>query len=87
VTREFTGQRTYGYLTFEATIDAATRCNSGEKRVADFDGVLPTMSTTSCATAILEAGRISLDNGGRTMELVYANDKQATPIGIRQSMG
>ena len=29
VTKEFTGQRTYGYLSFESTVDAATRCNAG----------------------------------------------------------
>jgi len=70
-------------MTFESTIDAATRCNSGANKPVDYDGVLPTMATTSAATAILESGRISLDNDNRPMELVYANDKSVTPIGIR----
>lgn len=83
VTKEFKGQRTYGYLTFEATIDAVTKVNSGVQKVTDYDGVLPTMATTSCATAILEAGRLSLDEGGRAVELIYKNDKAATPIGLR----
>lgn len=34
------------------------------KTAADFDGVLPTLASTSVVTAILEAGRISLDNDG-----------------------
>lgn len=83
ITKEFTGQRTYGYMTFESTIDAATRCNSGDNKPSDYDGVLPTMQTTSAATAILESGRISLDSNNRPMELVYANDKSCTPIAIR----
>ena len=83
VTKEFTGQRTYGYLTFESTIDAVTRCNAGDKKVGDYDGVLPTMATTSCATAILEAGRRSLDAGGKAMELVYPSDKSCTPTGLK----
>jgi hypothetical protein len=70
-------------MTFESTIDAATRCNKGSNKTTDYDGVLPTMATTSGATAILEAGRRSLDNNNRPMELIYANDKSYTPIGIR----
>ena len=83
VTREFAGQRCYGYLSFEAFVDAAARCNDGSATPADFDGVLPTLATTAGATAILEAGRRSLDAAGRPHELVYADDTAETPIGIR----
>ena len=81
-TGEFAGQRCYGYLSFEAFVDAAAACNGG-KKPADFDGALPTLATTADATAILEAGRRSLDAGGRPFELVYASAESATPVGIR----
>jgi len=83
LTREFTGQRCYGYLSFEAFVDAAAACNAGRAAPEDYDGVLPTVATTAGATAILEAGRRSLDASGRTMELVYADAAAETPVGIR----
>ena len=83
VTKAFAGQRCYGYLSFEAFIDAAQACNDGRAVPADFDGTLPTLSTTAGATAILEAGRRSLDAGGRPFELVYDNLGAETPRAIR----
>lgn len=71
---KFAGQRTYGYLSFEAFLDAAAEVNSGMKKVSDFDAVIPTLSTIAGTTAILEAGRRSLDEGGRPYELVYQGD-------------
>ena len=52
------------------------------QEAAEFDGALPTLATTADA-AILEAGRRSLDAGGRPFELVYASAESATPVGIR----
>ena len=83
LTSEFSGQRCYGYLSFEAFIDAAAACNAGRATPRDYDGALPTLATTAGATAILEAGRRSLDAGGRTMELVYVDDAAETPSRIR----
>jgi D-galacturonate reductase len=81
---KFKGQRTYGYITFEAFVDAVAEINSGAKTAADFEGVLPTVGSIVGATAILEAGRKSLDWGGRPMELVYnSDDVHATPTGMR----
>ena len=81
-TGEFAGQGCYGYISFEAFVEAAAACN-GDKTPADFDGALPTLATTAGATAILEAGRRSLDAAGRPFELVYADDEASTPIDIR----
>ena len=64
-------------------LEAAAACNAGKATTTDYDGVLPTMATTAGATAILEAGRRSLDAGGRPFELVYASAESATPVGIR----
>ena len=83
LTGEFAGQRTYGYLSFEAFILAATKCTSGDATPETFDGALPTLSTTAGATAILEAGRRSLDAGGRPFELVYDSDTSEVPSAIR----
>jgi D-galacturonate reductase len=81
---KFVGQRTYGYLSFEAFIDAVAEVNAGKKKVSDFDGVIPTIGTIVGTTAILEAGRLSLDTGGQPVELVYdGDDVFATPTGIR----
>jgi len=84
---KFSGQRTYGYMSFEEFVDAVHEVNSGRKKVADFDGVLPTIGTIVGTTAILEAGRMSLDMGGKPLELVYdSDDKYAVPTGIRPAV-
>ena len=83
ITGHFAGQRCYGYLSFEAVLEAAAACNAGKATTTDYDGVLPTMATTAGATAILEAGRRSLDAGGRPMELLYAGEHAHVPTGIR----
>merc|ERR1712203_309880 len=81
---KFSGQRTYGYISFEAFVEAAAEVTSGKKTAADFDGVLPTLSTIAGTTAILEAGRLSLDAGGKPFELLYSSDDPyETPNGMR----
>jgi D-galacturonate reductase len=85
VTREFKGQRCYGYISFESMIDAAAECNAGSRSPGDFDGALATIGTTAGATAILEAGRRSLDQGGRPVDLVYPSDQSHVPVGLRDA--
>jgi len=81
---KFAGQRTYGYISFEVFCDAVAEVNSGRKKVADFDGVLPTIGTIVGTTAILEAGRRSLDEGGKPYELLYKGDDPfEVPVGMR----
>ena len=62
-TGHFDGQRGYGYISIEKFVDAARSVNS--KTVgspAIFDQLdLPTIRNTVLTTAILEAGRRSLD--------------------------
>ena len=82
-TGAFAGQRCYGYLSFEAFIDAAAACNEGTRRPAEYDDVLPTLAATADATAILEAGRRSLDAHGQPFELIYKSADAATPVQIR----
>lgn len=78
----FTAQRCYGYISFESFVDAAHQINTGQKKPSDFDDALPTIHTTVAATAILEAGRRSLDADGRPMQLVYESDASVVPIRI-----
>ena len=58
----FDGQRGYGYVSIEKFVDAARSVNAGTARPEDFDKQgLPTITNTVLTTAILNAGRISLD--------------------------
>ncbi|KAJ4489436.1 hypothetical protein C8J55DRAFT_505090 [Lentinula edodes] len=58
----FDGQRGYGYVSIEKFIDAARSVNSGHTKAEDYDKHgLPTIANTVLTTAILHAGRISLD--------------------------
>ena len=54
--------RSYGYISIEKFIDAARNVNAGHNKPEDFDKHgLPTIANTVLTTAILHAGRISLD--------------------------
>ena len=82
---KFVGQACYGYVSFEAFVDAATSVNSGELTLDRCDRDLPTMASTAGATAILEAGRRSLDAGGAPFDLIYQDDASCTPIDMKPS--
>jgi len=80
----FSGQSAYGVRSFENFIDACQTINDGEKTPNDFnDGSIATVHTTFQGTAILEAGRLSLDADGQPMDLVYKDDKDMDPIEIK----
>jgi D-galacturonate reductase len=58
----FDGQRGYGYISIEKFVDAARSVNAWITKPSDFDVQgLPTITNTVLTTAILNAGRISLD--------------------------
>ncbi|KAL4795594.1 hypothetical protein BDV19DRAFT_167484 [Aspergillus venezuelensis] len=66
----FGGQTGYGYVSFEKFIDAVTALNEGRVTLEDLDKrPLPTLGNTVATTAILHAGRVSLDEG-RSVEIV-----------------
>lgn len=67
----YVGQSGYGYVSFERFVDAASEIRRGEASPEDFDDSLPTGASTLVATAILEAGRISLDEGNRAVSICY----------------
>lgn len=58
----FGGQTGYGYISFEKFIDAVTALNEGRVTLEQLDArPLPTLKNTIATTAILNAGRVSLD--------------------------
>ncbi len=65
----FAGQQAYGYRSIEIFIDAAVSVACGHCKPEFYDSMLPTVASTLATTAILEAGRLSLDQGGRRIEL------------------
>lgn len=63
----FAGQTGYGYISIEKFVDAVNALNEGKVTLDALDarggGGLPTLRNTIATTAILNAGRISLDKG------------------------
>lgn len=58
----FGGQTGYGYISFEKFVDAVSALNDGRVTLEELDNRgLPTIKNTIVTTAILEAGRVSLD--------------------------
>jgi len=73
-TGHFDGQRGYGYISIEKFVDAARSVNAGLTTPAYYDDTgLPTISNTVLTTAILNAGRKSLD--------------EKRPVGIKKEGG
>jgi D-galacturonate reductase len=77
----FVGQQGYGYKSFEVFVDAVADIRAGKSVASDFDYRLPTAESTMFGTAILEGGRLSLDNDNNAFEIVYENGK---PVSLRQ---
>jgi D-galacturonate reductase len=85
----FAGQLGYGYRSIEAFIDAVAEINESPASTsgASFDAELPTVGNTMLTTAILEAGRRSLDhaNGsGTPISIVFKGsegEEWDTPVG------
>ena len=60
----FNGQTGYGYVSLEKFVDGCRAVNSGTLTPEDLDAKgLPTLKNTIATTAILEAGRRSIDEG------------------------
>lgn len=67
----FAGQSGYGYVSFEKFVDYVTKVNDGRLSLDDVDRLgLPTIKNTVLTAAILEAGRRSLNESGRRVEIV-----------------
>jgi len=73
----YCGQAGYGYVSFERFVRAAAEINTGKATPEDFNDELPTGKVTEAVTAILEGGRISLDNNGCKVALIYDDNNPA----------
>lgn len=77
----FSGQTGYGYRSIEAFVQAAHEIRLGLAQPADFNSKLATAQDTLWVTAILEAGRKSLDSGGqRVLIELHPEDDRVTLI-------
>jgi len=66
----FAGQTGYGYISFEKFVDAVNALKEGKVTLEQLDArPLPTLKNTIATTAILEAGRRSLDEN-RPIEII-----------------
>jgi D-galacturonate reductase len=83
----FAGQHGYGYRSIEAFVDAAAAVQAGATTAAAVEagGGLATVGATVCVTAILEAGRRSLDAGGRAVRILYDDGDSAGGGGGRST--
>jgi D-galacturonate reductase len=78
----FSGQSGYGYRSIEAFVDAVQQIRTGVAKPADFRGGLATVDDTVLVTAILEAGRRSLDSGGQPRQIEYAESGNAVALSV-----
>jgi len=75
----FAGQGGYGYKSLEEFTRCASECNaSPSSDHRKYDHSLATVWATVTSTAILRAGRISLDNGGRAV--IFEHDSEGIPV-------
>ena len=76
----FAGQQGYGYRSIEAFVQAAVSIANRQTSVRDFRERLATIHDTLAVTAILAAGRRSLDNNGQVIYLDYDAEGQLTGL-------
>lgn len=78
----FAGQTGYGYISIASFIEAAAAINGGSKGISYYEqeGQLALASKTLAVTAILEAGRMSLDNQGAAVDILYDDNGQPQQI-------
>ncbi|GAX83835.1 hypothetical protein CEUSTIGMA_g11259.t1 [Chlamydomonas eustigma] len=78
----FAGQTGYGYQSIAQFIQACQELNAGMRTMSDIqiEGNLALVDDTLAVTAILEAGRRSLDAGGMPVSICY--DSQGRPVNL-----
>ena len=78
----FAGQTGYGYQSIARFIAAAGDVNQGRRSISDIktEGLLALADSTLVVTAVLEAGRLSLDAGGAGVIIEY--DHQGQPCSL-----
>jgi D-galacturonate reductase len=78
----FAGQAGYGYRSIEAFVDAAAAVRAGAPLAHAAAGLADAAEAQALkVTAVLEAGRRSLDAGGRTVRILYEGEDAPPPPG------
>mmetsp|Transcript_56290 Transcript_56290/g.178206 ORF Transcript_56290/g.178206 Transcript_56290/m.178206 type:complete len:429 (+) Transcript_56290:283-1569(+) len=82
----FAGQTGYGYVSLLKFVEAAEKVNGKEVTLEGVcaEGQLATVQTTLYQTAILEAGRLSLDNGNRGVLIEYNNSGKPSGLTLQE---
>jgi D-galacturonate reductase len=75
----FAGQQGYGYRSIEAFVMAAQGIENKSLSLNEASSNLASVAQTLPVTAILEAGRRSLDAGGRAIKILYDGEAKSTP--------
>jgi D-galacturonate reductase len=85
----FAGQTGYGYISIASFIDAAAAINSGGRSISYYEqeGQLALASKTLAVTAILQAGRLSLDNTGAAVDILYSDNGQPEQVQLSAGGG
>ena len=82
----FAGQNGYGYRSIEAFVDSCRGIQEHHVTVNDINnsGSLATANSTLFVTSILEAGRRSLDAGGKPIRILYSDkeEEKHLPLGF-----
>jgi len=72
---DFAGQGGYGYVSFEKFVDAVREIKAGTATLEQVDARgIPTLANTVATSAILEAGRRSLDQGGKPIVITRTGE-------------
>lgn len=79
----FSGQQCYGYRSISDFIDAAVSVEKGETHASDWNLKLATIHDTFLVTAILQAGRMSLDNDSAGITIKYGSDDLPSSLIVR----
>ena len=80
----FAGQQCYGYRSIADFIDAASSLRKGETDASDWNQKLATVHDTFQVTAVLEAGRLSLDNDSAGVSVEYGSDGLPSKLIVNQ---
>lgn len=79
-TGAFAGQSAYGYQSIEAFIQAALASNNNSSDASQLTQKLALAQNTLTTTAILEAGRQSLDHNNQVISIQYDEQNQITGL-------
>ena len=78
----FSGQNGYGYRSIELFIRAADEIRRGLAEPSSFNDKLATAEDTLWVTAILQAGRMSLDHGGKSVAIESTEGQLRLILGL-----